>query len=253
MKHAPLLGAVLLALAGCSEEGPGTTVYTGNQISDYVAEWDGYAEAFTFDDGSDRVRLRVFADGHGDIRVGDMGLLPHPVDPSAAPWNWARGSVTGTQLRPGFLYPIYEPRVESARIRVGADYRDLSQEWCEAQTPYFVGDYTASGHGCLPDPAQYNLFISGDGSCSVTDSATGQPLSVGCVPVLLCTQPPPCDAATAACTIYACTCDASSCGARDAGYPIRIDAALETEGTKLVGTFATSDGYTRYAIRLTRQ
>jgi hypothetical protein len=35
-------------------------------------------------------------------------------------------------------------------------------------------------------------------------------------------------------------------------YPIKIDAALEDDGSKLVGTFAASDG-TRYTVRLTRQ
>jgi hypothetical protein len=61
--RAPLLGAVLLALAGCSENGPGTTVYTGNQISDYVAEWDGYAEAFETE-GTKLVGTLATSDGY---------------------------------------------------------------------------------------------------------------------------------------------------------------------------------------------
>jgi hypothetical protein len=242
----------LLPLA-CSDQGS-STVYTGNQISDYVATWDGYAEAFTFEDGSDRIRLRIAADGSGTIQVGDMALLPHPVDPAAATWNWRLGSTAATQLKPGFLYPIYGANVGTDRIRFGADFHDLYGEWCAAQTPYSFPLSDPPLYACVPNPAQYNMVPSDDGtSCAVTDSATGQPLSASCVTVMLCTSPPPCVCNSP----YLCACDATACAIppipNGTDYPVKIDAALEDAGAKLVGTLATNDGYTRYTVRLTRQ
>jgi hypothetical protein len=246
-----VIGMIPLA---CSDQGSVTT-YTGNQISDYAASWDGYAEAYTFEDGSDRIRLRIAADGQGSIQVGDTGLLPHPVDPAAAPWHWLAGNALVTRLKPGFLYPIYDPRVETARIRLGANFRDLYRDWCATQTPYLRDDSDPPLYECVHGNG--NLVPSNDGSsCTATDGL-GQPLPIDCVTVLACLNPPPCDPTFAACddSGLLCPCDASSCSVptvTDGQYPIKIDAALEDDGSKLIGTLAASDG-TRYTVRLKRQ
>ena len=251
-----LMGVVASIPLACSDQGSVTT-YTGNQISDYVATWDGYAEAYTFEDGSDRIRLRIAADGQGSIQVGDTALLPHPVDPGAAPWNWISGNALVTRLKPGFLYPIYEPRVETARIRLGANFRDLYADWCPTQTPYLVAGSDPPFYACVPN-GDGNIVASDDGKSCTTTDGLGQPMAVDCLTVLACLYPPPCDATTGGCDTnhsgLLCACDASSCSIErvPGQYPIKIDAALEDDGSKLVGTFAASDD-TRYTVRLTRQ
>src|SRR5262245_9474401 len=84
--------ALMLLSVACSGGDP-TVTTSGNQVSDYAATWDGYAEAFTFEDGSDRVRLTIHANGEGTIEVGDSAPLPPPTDPNVGypptPWNWA--------------------------------------------------------------------------------------------------------------------------------------------------------------------
>ena len=254
--RALLASAVMLVPLACSDQDP-VQVYTGNQISDYVATWDGYAEAYQFEDGSDRIRLRIGADGHGSIQVGDMALLAHPVDPAAAPWNWLSGNALVTRLKPGFLYPLYDPRVETARLRLGASFRDLYGEWCATQTPYRREVSDPAEYYCVPN-GEGNIVASADGTTCTTTDGLGQPMSIDCMTVVACTFPPPCDHLTGGCGDSAgllCPCDASSCSIPavvPGQYPVQIDAALEADGSRLSGTFLASDG-TRFTIRLTRQ
>jgi hypothetical protein len=261
-KTAGFMTLTLLPVA-CSDDP--TVTYSGNQISDYAATWDGYAEAFTFEDGSDRVRLTIHNDGQGTIEVGDSPLLPPPTDPNVGypptPWNWAPtgGYPIGTQLKPGFRYPLYNARVQTARIRLAADYHDVYHDWCAMQTPHLssaVADPPI--YQCVPDFGNINWHQSADGkTCTMTattsgDGATEQPIPIDCVQAMVCLLPVPCSCDSA----WLCQCDATSCWtpppANDI-YPIQIDGALESDGNKLTGTFATNDGYTRFTVRLVRQ
>jgi len=244
-----MLGAAALAPAACSDR-DSTTVYTGNQISDYAATWDGYAEAFQFEDGTDRVRVTISLDGHGTVQVGDWPLTPPPTDPSvgypAAPWKWNTvwGRV-GEELKPGFRFEISQTRVDTARLRFGVDYHDMYREWCAMQSSHPMAP-AGETSTCLPD--WYNTVPSDDGtSCAVTDGL-GQPVSgVDCVQVLVCQIPNP---------TWLCPCDAGGCAVPSPANgiaPIQIDGALEMDGRQFVGTLANNDTGTRYTIRLTRQ
>lgn len=252
-----VLGIVTLAPLGCSGGGSGVT-YTGTVISDYVASWDGYAEAFAFEDGSDRFRLELSTSGNGFIEVGDLPLLDPPTDPNVgyppAPWDWKRADQidVGTLVKPGFRYPIYDAHVESARIRFTADYRDVYQSWCAMQTPHLtdmVG--TPPVYWCVVDPGNFAWVPSDDGkACTIVDANTGQLLPIDCIQALACAHGVVINGGFAS----LCTCDATSCSTSVPPIrPIRVDAALEMEGRNLVGTFATEDGFIRFAVRLTRR
>jgi len=250
------LGALALVAVGCGSQG-GTATYTGTQISDYVATWDGYAEAFTFEDGSDRLRLTLSTDGHGFLQVGDAPLLAPPTDPSVgyppSPWIWSPPPL-GSELKPGFAYPLYDARVETARLRFAADYHDVYTDWCAMQTPYLL-DASASppSYACVPNAWNLGWNVSADGkSCTMVDLNTGQPVPVDCVQAWVCTEPVPCDCDSA----WLCQYDANSCWTpppANGVYPVQIDGALENAGANLVGTLAMNDGRTRFTIRLTRQ
>ena len=66
------------APAACSDGNPVDLGHREAQLADYAASWNGYAEAYTFPEGSsDRVRITLDATGVGTIEVGDA-----PLDPS---------------------------------------------------------------------------------------------------------------------------------------------------------------------------
>ena len=84
MTKTRLLCLLPLALvpAACSDGNPVDLGHREAQLSDYAATWDGYAEAYTFREGSsDRVRITLDATGVGTLEVGDAPLDPVPTDP----------------------------------------------------------------------------------------------------------------------------------------------------------------------------
>jgi len=242
-----LLGSVALTAAACGDATKGNAT-KGYSLVDYVARWEGYAEAFTFRDGSDRVRLTLSADGQGTLQVGDAPLAPAVTDPSLGPpgvWNLPT-NYSFANLNPGFLYPLYAPNVEAKRIRVGANYHDAWRDWCAMQTPVYRA--ALPGYVCSPD-----LTIGDDTGCFYTD-ASGALVEVDCVHDSFCRMPSPCSCAV---TPMLCACTASACAVpdttNDGARFVKIDAALEDDGASLVGTLAIDDIGQRFTIRLTRQ
>ena len=253
-----LLTAVGAVSVACSGDAP-VNIGSTNSLSAYAAQWDGYAEAFDFVDGSDRVRLVLDSDGHGTLEVGDSAALPSPTDPDAPypaeGWNFSSNGILA-QLRPGFRYPVYGARVDADRIRLGLDFHDLWTGWCALQTPHC--------QNCGSQPAETPLYqcapsqpfgavptVTGQG-CSAIDETTGRPIAIDCVKQWLCGQPPPC---TCDASPTICQCDATSCftpPVAGSDYPVKIDGALESDGNKLVGTLVINDGSTRFTIRLAR-
>ena len=85
------LALVLTLAAGCTAStkvdiGEGTAPppgLLGASLIDYAGTWDGYAEAFTWNDGSDRIRIMLDANGVGTIRLGNAPDFPPP-DPDRA-------------------------------------------------------------------------------------------------------------------------------------------------------------------------
>jgi hypothetical protein len=253
MKAASCLcvGTLALTMAACGQGSPGDGQTAGYTLVDYVARWDGYAEAFTFRDGSDRVRLVLNANGQGTLQVGDAPLAPAVTDPSLGPpgvWDIEQ-SYQYAWLNTGFLYPLYEPNVDAKRIRLGADYHDAWRDWCAMQTPVYsqhLGDYS-----CAPD-----LTTEDDTSCFYTDAATGALVQIDCLRAAFCEMVSPCTCGTRP-TPMVCACTASGCEAPRTtaigAFFVKIDAALEDDGASLVGTLAIDDVEQRYTIRLTRQ
>ncbi len=117
----------------------GDTQQLGGKLSDYAAEWDGYAEAYTFQpSGSDRIHMTLDAQGNGSIRVGTDPLLPPPTDPNVGfppGREYPKDIVADTGLREGFLYPLHAAQVDAARIRIGLKPFDYYAPWCALQTP----------------------------------------------------------------------------------------------------------------------
>jgi len=248
------LGTVAIACSGDAPVNIGST----NPLLAYAAYWDGYAEAFNFADGSDRVRLALDDQGRGTLEVGDAAALPSPTDPDArypaAGWNLSSNDILA-QLRPGFRYPVYGVRVESGRIRLAIDFHDLFARWCALQTPHCQNcgaqSTEAPRYECAPRPASDLIASTAGPGCWAIDETTENPIAIDCVKQALCDQPPPC---TCDASPTICQCDATSCSipaVAGGDYPIKIDGALESS-TRLVGTFVVNDGTTQFTIRLMR-
>jgi hypothetical protein len=268
MKKIELLSRALIlcaagSLGACSSDKPvniGNTNMIGAQLSDYAATWDGYAEAFTFSDGSDRVRLTIDANGQGTLQVGDAALLAPPSDPNVGYPTDQPGGIEYSLIA-GFLYPIYATQVQEARIQLGAVPGDLYAAWCALQTPvpYEITTIVmqsgteiiigASDAGVVS--TQYACVapntVSGapGGGCQVTN-ADGGTSPISCQKTDLCQGPQP-----------ACTCTASACasvqvpaGTPVAQYPVELDGALDATGKILTGTLTVGNGVT---VHLTRQ
>ncbi len=245
-----------LAPLACSD---GSPVDLGNrqaQLSDYADSWDGYAEAFTFPEGSsDRVRVTLDASGNGTIEIGEAPLDPTPTDP-----NVGLPGVAG-RFHDGFRYPIHAAVVEAGRIRVEVDPGERFAAWCAIQTPY-------------PFPESPGLFLCVDipagkaytprgftapGECAVWD-ATPAPAGGNILTnptAVSCARYEPCIGQVCACTASACAYNPAQ--PRPDGYRVRVDGALDDNGASLVGTLAIHADWdnpnvaTRVTVRLARQ
>jgi hypothetical protein len=238
-----VLGTLALSALACSTEDSvniGETL--GSKLSDYSASWDGYAEAFQWSDGSDRIRLSLDATGQGTLRVGDLPLYPPPTDPNVGyppeePWDFFRSiEIYSTIMHPRIAYPVHETRIDSNRMRLEVDPHDLLRLWCQMQTPFPLDSSTGGpSFGCVPTGTILGDDINGQ-TCSQPDPATGEQGPIDCRKVYLCTK------------AGACVCDSTSCtSTSDPGrYP--LDASLQMAGAEMVGTFA----YGRITIRMTR-
>jgi hypothetical protein len=247
---------VLLASAACSGDehvdlGSGPIEQHGSGLVAFSGSWDGYAEGYTFADGSDRVRLMLDANGSGGIQVGDSQPA---VVPAATSGYYRDGGVGDAPLKPGYDYPISGARVESDRLRAGTDPMSYFAAYCSQLTPHAVDPILVpSGFSCSRGG---NGYSSNGSMCSVTLTANGQPATTPNDANLV-NEPIDCGLAT--CTSY-CTCDANGCEAmtyeQAHGSPsgASFDGALEDDGGKLVGTLVLGppNGGTRLTVRLTR-
>jgi hypothetical protein len=224
--------SVLMPLAGvqaCAQNGDvdlGTSV-TGASLSDYVDEWDGYTEAQQFVLGSDRIRVRISADGQGTLTLGESKTYPPATDPNVGyPPNDDATSVIikTTMFQPGADYPLHGVKVESRRIRFTVSTNDFYKAWCELQTPVATNDPNV--YSCGPGGYSGNAA----GMCFVSD--TGAPIDCG--KASLCSGP------------RVCACTATSCTSSTDSF-VQFDAALREEGTLLEGTFNNA------TVRLDRQ
>jgi hypothetical protein len=215
------------------------------ELVDYAADWDGYAEAKTFNDtqsepNTDRIRLSIHADGTGSLRVGNAELQPPPM-PGDEP---ALDGVRSEQLLAGIEYPISEVRVEDRRLRFQLNAMQPWSTWCAAQPPLETGDPEIP-YSCVKySPNQWQT----DQVTTLTDgSAGGAPGNPGVI--TSCTvrsradesivEPAPCGALTL-CGAFGCECSAAGCEyTYPHSPPVTVDAHLNTnselEGTLVIG------------------
>jgi hypothetical protein len=214
-----------LFLVACSSGDPvdiGSDV-TGEKLEDYVATWEGYAEAHDFGDGSDRVRIELATSGEGTLILGDsapLDLSDPDVWPHAGPGPF-----------PGFAYQIVDARVVDRRIRLEVDAREAEDEWCGIQTP--IADEINEGeYRCLPN------WVHGtdENGCFVEDPDTETRVGVDCGKMRMCTY-------------GECSCTESACSGAPFESRVSFDAALSASGDELVGTLLVGD---RLTVRLTR-
>ena len=250
------------AMAGCANDNHVDIGHDVAQLSDYGASWDGYGEAASFPAaGSDRVRLVLDGNGHGTLQLGDAGLLPPPTQAAGGylldPLSKAGGPL-GPVFRDGFQYPVHDARVEAGRIRFGIDPLELYGAWC-ALVPPVVNELAPSGYACGAEGGGFN-FPSGSSNTSTLADAM-------CVFQFATTNPNMANSVPVDCGIYqlcvgggVCTCTASACGSHVTEsiggsldqYEVLVDAAIDAEGTSLVGTLAVRDGesYNRITLRM---
>src|SRR6478752_1246764 len=152
-RNSALLAAVLSTGWACSAVNEPVDIgdcYTGEHLEDYAAEWEGYAEAYNFADGSDKVRLKLDASGNGTLEIGNSPALPIATDPNVGyPASYKSDSSFEqfTYLFPGFAYAVDTATVESARIRFTLNPWQIARDWCEMQTPYDIHSQDSGGVG----------------------------------------------------------------------------------------------------------
>lgn len=252
----PLLLPLLLAPVACSDGAPVDLGHGQALISDYAANWDGYAEAYAFPDGSsDRVRIVMDATGEGTLQVGDAALDPTPTDP-----NVPLPSVPG-RFHDGFRYPIHAATVEAGRIRFKIDPGTRWASWCAIQVPYARTE-SLTGYVCVDLPDDKEFTDKGlTGECTVwqhdpadTDPSNGVTLT-NPMPVS-CNRYNPCVYGICACTASSCAYDPTV--PHPDGLSVDVDGALADDGASLVGTLAIHpdwdhpDVADRLTIRLQR-
>jgi hypothetical protein len=241
----PLLISLCFAAAslGCSD-GPvniGDTHALGALLSDYAADWDGYAQAFSFGDGSDRIRLTIDENGAGTLRVGESASLPAPTDPDVGypPGNMGMFSTSGiAPPNPGFLYPLHAAEIQSERIQLGIDFTDIYSGWCAIQSsyPHLTGNAGPAPYGCFPELSKIEHADPTSPSCTVT-FLDGTTQTLDCGKVSLCLLEMVCE-----CTATACSAAVVPAGSPVNQYGTRFDLALDAKGSTLTGTFLRGGG-----------
>jgi len=236
---------------------------TGERLADYAAQWEGYAEAYNFADGSDKVKLSLDSSGNGTLSIGDSPALPIATDPDVGyPVSVDSSFYQFTGLFPGFAYAVDTATVESKRIRFTVNPWQVERDWCELQTTTydawgsgsggsggassgggssgsggFAGDVVPPGYAVGPDSGGFGLSRY---RC-VADTRT----PANADKYWLCWR-------------GVCSCDAQSCtnyvppsGAR--ATRAQLDAALDNGGNSLVGTLRVgSGGQIAMTVRLQR-
>ncbi len=227
-----LIAVAMLTACGSKPEldvGDETRV-TGEALSDYAADWDGYIEAFQVaGDGSDRVRITLDEQGEGTIRFGDQALIEPATDPNGVypPPGDYDDYTAGVQS--GFEYPIINSSVSSKRLQFEFDLGVVHDSWCALQPLEAEREFSCSAGGSYSNDPETGMRIN----CRV-DTEEGL-------------MPVDCEAHSAC---RRCECDETTCKGKFRG-PLSVDTALADEGESLTGTLVLSTGE-RVTIRLSR-
>jgi hypothetical protein len=198
----------------------------GASLTDYQGTWEGYAEAYEWDDQSDLVRIQLDGDGNGTLRVGKPDTKP--LDPGPEPGLLPDFKPNVYTLSAGFSYPIDGATVTSRRIRISTSSQVVWKDWCSSFEP--IADPNNVGNFSCVSNVGWS-YDQGDG-CRLMDA-----------------QRTPIDCANVHC-MQVCACTDSSCNARIEHDDVQIDAALMADGDELNGTLLS--GNERINIRMLR-
>lgn len=217
---------------------------TGQNLEDYAAVWEGYVEAASFADGSDKVKITLDASGNGSLEIGDSSPLPPPTNGDVGyPASFNGSAEQVEKLFPGVSYPITGAIVESERLRFSVNPWEVERDWCPLQTSYAVESGGETQYRCVPGS---QMWFGNIAACTYNDGTVDVP--VDCMKFALCTFP----------NFHPCTCDATGCSPFEAPPELQqnyahLDAALEDGGNSLVGTLKTGyDGSWTKTVRLKR-
>lgn len=245
-----LSSLTVLSVLGCASAkthdiGDDDVAMLGLELSDYAAQWSGYAEAYDFNDyrgmpNSDIVQLSIDEQGEGYLRVGNSAPMPVETDPDAYPPAISPGAGGGpggfidvSQVVSGKDYPLYEASVEARRLKLKVYPVDVYEDWCSLQTPVATGQADIP-YACVAGNG--GGYDSQTGECVASDNEVNTPISCaklnGCVINQL------------------CTCNATECGANQLTSLVELDAALSEDGNTLEGTLV--QGGQRVVVRMTK-
>lgn len=237
-----------LALNACSNDavdiGDPETSVVKSGLAAYSGTWDGYIEAAQWDDNTDRVRLTVNEDGTGTMRLGESELVAPSADPKADyPTDWLP-VIQGGGPTPvsGFEYSLKNVAVETDRLRLAVSSKKMFNDYCALQSPDYVWTVgELSLNSCAPT---LWAFECSEQTCTATNPDTQAAVVFDTFQYVMCNGP--------------CGCDATSCN-HDSEV-LTLDAALEENQNRLVGTFIvpsnsriTPPETTTVTVRLVRQ
>jgi hypothetical protein len=236
-----------LVLTACSTDsgnvdlGDDKVGSSAQTLQDYEGDWDGYAEAYEFPSGSDRLRISLDANGNGTIQFGEAPALapftnPNIGYPESDPFDTIGYSPDYNAPREGFDYPVHEAGVADGRLRFSARGSDIVRDFCEAQTEIHETGNTPTSYTCSPSGGSYGEGDEGCADVRVGSSTEGMIFDCGLIKTCF----------------HGCVCDATSCSSRqDPGTEIELDGALTPDDSALVGTLVIPSA--RITVRLTRQ
>lgn len=278
------IGVLTMATAGsgCSQgpvnigdQTPTTQLKTG--LAAYAASWDGYIEAYSFADGSDRVRVTVNEDGTGSIRFGNEDLLPQPTDPNAKfppdlpmcedCYLYSANAIP--DVYGGFLFSLNDVHVATERLQGTSTNKEVFEAWCKLQTSHQLVYSDSSGNiqyncsacnGNSPasdmNPSDFCMEFS---SCPYYTDAVQSDAGITSVPSL-CERELLCNGSNGtviAAVDQTCFCDANGCDIDRQTQNITLDAVLDDSQQTLTGTLALPKAagttITNYTVVLKRQ
>ena len=154
MKHSKICVADLISMSSLSllacengdvNVGDGSPVEgLGAALEDYQGTWEGYVEAFTFPDGSDRVKV----DARRERRWTARGRR----FTRGASADGPRGRVSAgckrdrSRLNPAFAYSVLDAAVSERRIRLNVSVFEPYQSYCAILDP--IWSDLAMAHLC---------------------------------------------------------------------------------------------------------
>jgi hypothetical protein len=245
-KNTSCLVALVAALTACSSGDPvdigdDPVAKTGEKLSDYAATWQGYAEAYAFDSGSDAIRIVLDENGEGTLEIGNASPLPTATDPEVGyPPGAAFGPGTLSvlpvgRLYSGFAFTIQGAIVANRRLQLEVVPTEVFAAWCALQTPVLDEVNSTDEHQSYYCVNNWGGGGNAEG-CYEKDPDTGERQPIDCGKRALCLVG------------RACACTADGCS-NSQGATATLDAALESEGDELEGTLAVGEQVT---VRMTR-